>query len=380
MSELTPGQLNRATLARQLLLRREALGVGEAVRRLVALQAQHPASPYLALWNRVDGFEAAALDEAYRDGTVVRSISVRITLHTVHRDDHATFHSAMQPSLRGSRLHDERFTSTGLTAADADAALPALLAHAAEPRTSAEMEAWLTEHVRDASPRLWWALRTYGPFAHAPQPDAVWCFGQRNVFVAAAPGYRRDPERSDADLVVLARRYLEGFGPASAADLAQFALVPRARARTALAALAGELDRFTGPDGVELFDVPGGIRPDADTPAPPRLLGMWEEILLAYSDRSRLIPARHRKLVTRVNGDVLPTLLVDGHVAGVWRATEGRIEATAFEPLPDEVWQALAAEARALTRFLADREPDVYRRHHHWWEKPLPGETRVLAG
>lgn len=101
--------------------------------------------------------------------------------------------------------------------------------------------------------------------------------------------------------------------------------------------------------------------------------------MLAYSVRSRVIPPDYRKLVTRVNGDVLATLLVDGCVAGVWRSVEGGIEATAFHHLPDEVWERLAAEARSLV-FLADRDPEVYRRYDHWWSKLPSAEARLLPG
>ncbi|MDX3616994.1 DNA glycosylase AlkZ-like family protein, partial [Streptomyces europaeiscabiei] len=118
-----------------------------------------------------------------------------------------------------------------------------------------------------------------------------------------------------------------------------------------------------------------------DTPAPPRLMAMWDSTLLAYADRGRVLPPEYRKYVTRVNGDVLPTLLVDGYVAGVWRPVGGAIEATAFHPLPDPVWGALAEEAAALQVFLTARaDPTPYRRYNHWWAKPFPdtAETRLL--
>lgn len=114
--------------------------------------------------------------------------------------------------------------------------------------------------------------------------------------------------------------------------------------------------------------------------APPRLMAMWDSILLAFSDRSRVIPPDYRTLVIRRNGDALPTLLVDGYVAGVWRPAEGGVEATAFHHLPDGVWEQLAAEARSLTAFLADREPEVYRRYGHWWSKLPSAEARLLPG
>jgi hypothetical protein len=106
---------------------------------------------------------------------------------------------------------------------------------------------------------------------------------------------------------------------------------------------------------------------------------MWEEVLLAHADRSRVIPEGVRKAVIRQNGDVLPTLLVDGFVAGVWRPAETGIEATAFRALDEDEWEALDGEARRLRAFLADRDPAVYRRYGHWWSKLPEGTIRVLG-
>jgi hypothetical protein len=148
----------------------------------------------------------------------------------------------------------------------------------------------------------------------------------------------------------------------------------------ALRALGDKVAEREGPDGTMLFDVPEGLLPAEDAPAPSRLLPMWDSILLAYADRSRVIPPDYRRLVIRQNGDVLPTLLVDGYVAGVWRPADGGIEATAFHKLSDEAWCGLAAEARALVAFLADREPAVYRRYAHWWTTLPSAEVRFLPG
>lgn len=289
---ITARELNRSTLARQLLLQREPLGAADAVRRVVALQAQQAASPYLALWNRLAGFDAADLDAAFAGHDVVKSTLMRITLHAVHIDDFRAFHEAVQPSLRAARLGD-RFTVSGLTAEDADALVPELLAFADRPRTAAEFAAWLTQRLGSPpKPGAWWGLRQYTPLLHAPTTPP-WSFGTRPSYVAPPiRPTRADPEVSAASLRTLVLRYLEGFGPASVADVAQFALVQRARARTALQALAGDggVERLTGPNGEELFDTPGASRPDEDTPAPPRLMAMWDSVLLAYSDRSRVIP------------------------------------------------------------------------------------------
>jgi Winged helix DNA-binding domain len=377
---ITARQLNRATLARQLLLARVPLGPVDAVRRVVALQAQQPASPYVALWNRLAGFDPADLDAAIAGHQVVKATLMRITLHAVHAEDYRVFREAMEPSLRASRLGDPRFTASGLTADDAIELLPDLLEHAAQPRDSAEMVAWLSERAgAPVPPTAWRMLRQYAPLWHVPT-GGPWSFGTRQSYIAAAarPALA-DPDASAAALQTLIRRYLEGFGPASIADMAQFATVQRSRAKAAVQALAGELERLEGPGGAVLYDVPGAPRPAGDTPAPPRLMAMWDSILLAYADRSRVVPPDYRTHVTRVNGDVLPTMLVDGHVAGVWRPVAAGIEATAFHPLPGETWEGLAAEAQALLTFLADREPGVYRRHDHWWAKLPRDQARVLT-
>ncbi|MFF9912966.1 winged helix DNA-binding domain-containing protein [Streptomyces sp. NPDC013457] len=372
--------LNRSTLARQLLLRREDIGAADAVRRVVALQAQQPASPYLALWNRIAGFDPSGLDDAFTRGSVVKTTLMRITLHAVHTDDYRAFRTALHPVLRAAKLGD-RFTVSGLTPADADMLVPELLAFADRPRTNAEYEAWLEQRVGTAPKSgAWWGLRQYTPLLHAPTTPP-WSFGERPSYVAPPdPPTPPTPEESDAALGTLLLRYLEGFGPASPADMAQFAMVQRARVRRALAVLSDELVRKEGPDGEELFDVPDAPCPDEDTPAPARLMAMWDSTLLAYADRSRVIPPDYRPVVIRRNGDVLPTLLVDGHVAGVWRPTEAGIEATAFHALPDDAWEDLAAEARSLTAFLAPREPRVYSRYAHWWSRLPAGERRLLPG
>jgi hypothetical protein len=374
---LSERQLNRATLARQLLLKRTRLGVVEAVHRVGALQAQEPVSPYLALWNRVTGFDPAKLDQAFAAGSIVKATLMRVALHAVDSADYPAFHEAMQTTLRAARLHDRRFTRTGLSKADAEALMPEVLAFAAKPRTNGEAEAWLDKRLGETpKPGVWWAFRQYGPFLHAPN-RGPWSFGPRPSYLGAPEPLRTD--RPGDAMPQLARRYLEAFGPASVQDVAQFGLLYVPLARAAVASLADELVTLTGPNGTELFDVPGGSIPAEDVPAPPRLLGMWDSVLLAYRDRSRIIPADYRRRVIQSNGDTLPTLLVDGYIAGVWRPIDGGIEATAFHALPDDAWAGLEAEAKALLAFLAPRESTIYSRYARWWAKMPAHEIRVLG-
>ena len=375
---LTHRALNRATLARQLLLRRRRLGVVEAVHRVVALQAQSPASPYLALWNRLRPFDPEALDRAFATYAIVKATQMRSTLHAVDAADYPAFHEAMQPSLRAARLDDTRFTVAGLSVEEADALVPSLLAYASEPRSNADVEAWLDERL-GVQPRrgVWWALRRYAPFVLAPT-GGPWSFGQAPAYLAARD--LRRPGDVAASLRHLIVRYLEGFGPATVADIGQFAMVTRGRVREAVQALGDALVEHEGPDGAVLLDVPDGELPREGTPAPPRLMAMWDSTLLAYADRARIIPTDLRRHVIRINGDVLPTILVDGYVAGVWRPVEDGIEVTALHPITKDAWAGLDTEARPLRAFLADREPGVYRRYGHWWARLPDGECRVLGG
>jgi hypothetical protein len=363
---VSEGQLNRATLARQLLLDRERGGAPEAVGRVVALQAQEPPSPYVALWNRILGFDGSELDDAFLERSVVKATTIRITLHAVAAGDYPAFHAAMSPYLRAARLHDKRYTSEGLSVADADELLPRLLDLLADPRGKAEIEPFC------GPPRLWWALRTFAPLWHTPT-GGPWSFGRDGLYEASG-----SPPDGDvnAGRATLAYRYLEGFGPATAADIGTFTMLRKPIVQQALRDLEGRIVELEGPGGAVLYDVPGGVVPPARTKAPPRLLGMWENVLLAYADRSRVIPDDYRPLVIRRNGDVLPTLLVDGHVAGVWRIVDGSVEVSAFHDLPAATWKAVGKEAEALAAFLGARDPSPYKRYAHWWEGMLAAEVR----
>ena len=374
---VTHRQLNRATLARQLLLARERLPVVDAVRRILALQAQEPASPYLALWNRLHGFDPAELDDAFRSFALVKATLMRITLHAVAAEDRAPFHAAMCPTLRAAGLHDERFRATGLTPGDAYDLVPSLVAFAQRPRDRSAIEAMLADRLgAPPEPGLWRALRMVAPLVHAPK-SGPWAFDRAPAYVAAPASPPTDELESLQGLV---RRYLAAFGPASPQDFARFALLRQAEVRPAFEALAQDLTVYAGPDGATLFDLPDAPLPDDDEPAPPRLLPMWDSVLLAHADRGRVLPEPYRATVIRRNGDVLPTVLVDGYVAGVWRLVDDSIEVTAFHTLDDDAWDGVEREARALLPLLTQRDPKAYGRFGHWWTKGLEGAQARVVG
>lgn len=376
---LSARQLALATLDRQLLLERARTDVAEAVRRICAVQAQSPASPYLALWNRVRDFAPEDLDAAFTRRRIVKATLMRITLHAVHAEDYAPFHAAMTRSLRASRLYDRRFTATGLAAEDIDAVLPEIAELLQQPYTGAEVETELTNRFGEHARRVWWALRTFAPVQHVPA-GGPWSYIPPNVY-RASPTARGDMWTEDAGVQYLLLSYLRAFGPASAQDFARFTLLTSPVVKSALAGLGDRVVRVPGPGRAALYDLPGAAVPDEDTPVPPRLLAMWDSTLLAHVGGGRLVPQEYRSLIVRRNGDVLPCVLVDGQVAGVWRAVEGGLELTSFHKLGKAAWHGLADEAASLLTMLAAREPEVYRRYRHWWDKGLPGaETVVLKG
>ena len=361
-----------------MLLGREKLSVVDSVHRVVALQAQEPPSPYVALWNRIADFDPVELDTAFTSHQVVKATLMRVTLHAVAADDYTTFHEGMTNTLRAARLNDRRFTATGLSAADADALIPSLLSFADRGRSKDDMEALLAEQLGDdAHPGVWWALRQVAAVAHNPT-GGPWSYGRIPMYVAGPTTPPRSALR--AAIQELIRHYLAGFGPASVRDFRQFAMLRQSVVGPAFDAMVDTLTVLEGPGGEVLYDITGGVLPPEDVPAPPRLLGMWDSVLLAHADRTRIISDESRQAVIQRNGDVLPAVLVDGYVSGVWRPIGEGIEVHALRGLGDDAWDALNEEAASMLAFLADREPTIYGRYGRWWNELPSGETRVLRG
>ena len=301
---LTLRELNRALLERQLLLRRRRLGVRQGVERLCALQAQYSPSPYIALWSRLTGFRKEQLTRALEERKVVKSSLFRITLHITSARDYPYFAAAWQPAAREMtpRITAERMAELGRR----------VEAAATTPITHEQLEALAAEEMGGR-----WRTRTLAPLLHLP-PSGTWGFhGRPELQVMNAWLGGELPSREEgAERFV--RSYLAAFGPAAQEDLVRFAGVRVGDVRLGLDRL--ELRRFLDERGRALLDLPGAPLPDGQTDAPVRFLPKWDSSLLAYAppERTRILPEKFRPTVIRSNGDVLPTVLVDGFVSATW--------------------------------------------------------------
>lgn len=360
VATLTLRDLNRATLARQMLLERESIDTVEAVERLAGLQAQYSPSPYIALWSRVKGFQHEHLTRALADRSVVKASLMRWTLHLASARDY--------PSLTVV-ISNSRTTGWRNIAAKAGLDVPALhrslLGYTAQPRTLEQMQVFLdaqVPHNHDLHPRMiWHSASSLGGLVHVP-PSGTWRYFGKNSYIAAHQwlGDVREPSLEDS-MVFLVRRYLAAFGPASRADVVQWAGLRRVSlVDTALQALGDEVIAVEDESGKTLYDLADAPRPDGDTPAPPRFLPKWDNLLLAYEDRERVLPDRYRKTVIGVNGDVLPTFLVDGVVAGMWTPSRNRdtalLSLEPFAPIDPTTHSQLEEEGLRLIKFM---EPDA---------------------
>ena len=343
MRTLGPRELNRAVLARQLLLERARLSLPRALERVGGIQAQYAPAMYIGLWSRLAGFERADLTTALERRTVVQGTLQRATIHLVSAEDYWPFALAVREERRRWWLGATRHTPG---ADDVAAAAERLRAHLREhgPVRRRELEE-IVGKDRIHAVGLWLDL------VRVP-PSGTWERRRADLFGAAADWIGPPPAELDADTAVahVVRRYLGGFGPATVAEIANWAGL---KSSTVAAALAGlRLRRFRAEDGDELIDLPRAPRPDADTPAPVRLLPTWDAVLLAHARRAVILPEEHRSRIfnTRMPQSV-NTFLVDGQVAGTWRFDGERVEVDPFRPLTAEVRAEVEAEADGMAAF-----------------------------
>ncbi|WP_328320640.1 winged helix DNA-binding domain-containing protein [Streptomyces sp. NBC_00388] len=321
MALISTRALNRATLERQFLLRRAELPAGEAVTRLLGLQAQNTRPPYFQLWSRLADFDPHELSGLLESRAAVRMVTMRSTLHLHTADDALT----LRPLVQAARERELKGFRAGLAGVDIDR-LTELARELVEerPRTMKELREHLLTEWPDADPpALSVAARCRLPLVQVT-PRGLWGHSGQVVLTTAEQWLGRASAPAPApDGTVL--RYLGAFGPASVKDMQRWAGLTRLSG--AFERLRPQLITFRGPGGDELFDLPGAPRPDEDTPAPPRFLPEFDNLLLAHADRTRVVPAEYRGR-NGVGNQVFGSFLLDGFLAGIWRLKEHGTTAT----------------------------------------------------
>jgi len=341
---LTQRELNRALLARQLLLERERLTIPRALERMGGLQAQYAPSMYIGLWSRVAGFEREALTEALEKRKVIQGTLQRATIHLVSRRDYWPFEVAVRDARREAWAKSAQRATTAPKLPAAAKRLRPRLKEGPLPR--AEME-----KLVGGGAQLVNGVGMVVSLVRAP-PSGTWERRRADIYAGAEEWVGPpDVEYDDAvDHVV--RRYLGGFGPAAVKDIADWAGLPLKEIKKALGRL--RLRRFTGPAGEELVDLPRAPLPDGETPAPVRFLPVWDASLLVHARSTGILPEKHRpKVFSTKTPQSVNTFLVDGEVAGTWRHEKGKIKVGAFDRLDAATRREVDAEAKRLAAFHA---------------------------
>jgi hypothetical protein len=349
--------LNRATLERQMLLRRRSLSAEEAIEHLVGMQAQAPNPPYVGLWTRLEGFHPDQLARLILERRAVRVALMRNTVHLVSARDCLKLRPLVQPVIdRG--LYANRANRVGVEGVDVEALSAAGRALLEErPRTARELGVLLRERWPERDPAsLARAVRHLVPLVQVP-PRGVWGRSGQTTHTTAEAWLGRplDPGPSLEEMVV---RYLGAFGPAGVKDVQTWSGLTRLG--EVVDRLRPRLSTFRDERGRELFDLPDAPRPDPDAPSPPRFLPEFDNLILSHADRTRVIADEYRKAIASRNGMVPATFLVDGFVRGTWKTERTRGRATLviepFDALSGNDRDALAEEGERLLRFMA--EPD----------------------
>jgi hypothetical protein len=346
---LSTPALNRALLARQLLLTRTAMTAADAIAHLVGMQAQVPNAPYVGLWSRLKGFKAAELAALITNRRAVRIALMRNTLHLVTADDCLTVRPIVQRVLTRAYQKADRVKLAEIVTAGR-----AILDE--QPRTNIELGRLLQKKFPTHQPlMLGYAIRDNLALVQIP-PRGVW--GQSlAATLTTAESWLGRPLAESTGGEVLVRRYLRAFGPASLADVAAWSGLPGLKAT--LEKLRPELRTFRDQRGHELFDVADGLLPRPSVAAPVRFLPEYDNILVAYADRSRIIPEPHRQRATTQLGGC--AVLVDGFVRALWRVERTKraatLEVELFDADARRAKRAIAREGEELLAFVAGDAP-----------------------
>jgi hypothetical protein len=339
---LTTRELNRALLARQLLLDRSERSVIRAMERMAGLQTQYAPSGYIGLWSRMRDFRRDTLTGAMEGRRAVTGTLMRTTIHTVSARDYPLFAEGVRTSRRAHWLGFQR------AALDEDSMrLVARLVRrslANGPRRANELK----DVVEAAGfPRIAWSgAGLWVDMVRVP-PSGTWERRKADLYGLADLWLQRSRVSEEQGMQHLVRRYLGGFGPAPVADIANWAGVSITSLRPVIERM--RLRRFRDEAGATLVDVPGAPLPGADTATPIRFLPTWDATLLVHARRTQVLPEQFR---TRIFSSKTPhslcTFLVDGAVAGSWRYEAGRVRLDPFETLPVRVRREVEDEASRL--------------------------------
>jgi hypothetical protein len=349
---LTRRELNRALLERQLLLGRRRLTAARAVERLAGLQAQWTHAPYLSLLARLEGFRRDELTKAIERRRLVKALLQRGTLHVVTPPDYWAFSTARREL--GGVLWPPAYEALVPKAKLARLARLVLAELEAGERTFKELRALLEPHAKGAATPtfLWRRVQGHASVVHVP-PSGIWGYGGEGVYAPAAKVLGGEPPPAEEAFDHLVRRYLAAYGPATKQDVGQWAGIPR------LTPIAASLDRlglrtFRDEQGRLLYDLPRAPLPPADTPAPPRLVPRFDNLVLSHADRSRVLGDVPPSRIVTKNAIVHATILVDGFVAGTWQLEGGRVKLEPFGKLDAAVRRTLKEEAERLEAFVAE--------------------------
>ena len=344
---LTRRALNRATLARQLLLSRSDTAPLDAVEHLVGLQAQLPLNPYTALWSRLERFRPESLAALLEERRVVRIVVMRSTIHLVTADDSLLLRPLMQPVLDAELARHPEFAPR-LRGLDLGPVLAYAREVLAEPRTGPQLRAALVERFPDRDPAaLAYACRCLLALVQVP-PRGLWG-STSQVTTATVEAWLGRPLAVEPSLDGVVLRYLAAFGPATVADVATWSRLTGLRA--VVDRLRPQLRAFRDERGRELLDLPGAPRPDPDTPAPPRFLPEYDNVLLSHADRGRFLSDEDRTRLRWLSAPLRGSLLHDGFLAGTWRVEQDALAISHVGRLTKRAAASIAAEGRRLLRF-----------------------------
>jgi hypothetical protein len=352
-------QLNRWTLERQMLIRRIELEAVTAIERLAGMQAQYSPSPYIGLWSRLRDFRREELETALAEDRVLKATLMRGTLHLVSARHFDCWRLASRSPYNVFTKMAQQLRDRGV---DVEAVRNYILATVRDrPLKRAEIRVVARHLVPDDLPEwaAWSTVAVSGDLINLPEDGRYGYFGGARYRLA--PPIQVKPD--DAFRHV-AMAYFAAFGPASRGDLAQWSGQPVGAFAAALDSL--ELMSFRSEDGRTLLDVPDAPRTETDGAIPVRFLPKWDNLLLAYERRQRVLPEAYRKIVIRKNGDVLSTFLVDGFVAGTWEATLRGPAALTLTPLDAVSAHGGREVEEEAERLLAWMRPDTDRREIRW--------------